>query len=226
VSVLYSHLSNLPQVRHHRCRNPHCGAKLEEPTPNARDAFCCKGCESGFYAVRCRVCETLFTRKTKRRIVCWRSTCRYQFQRHPEQFFGASYPSSPIAHNGEKTSTKSKLKIAAFSGRPFRVVAGPEPPEINLRSTEMIPASRANLVFEKYWQEANHLAESRALIKRETPPINIIGGHKFSNAPTIDLSPTVATPIAPAKPEIGDDLSIPAFLRRDLPTKSEDSDAA
>jgi hypothetical protein len=64
------------------------------------------------------------------------------------------------------------------------------------------------------------------LIRPNDPPVNILGGFKFPNAPVVDLNPI------PPKPEkqkfspeqqkrldeflaqIPDDLSIPAFLRR------------
>jgi hypothetical protein len=64
------------------------------------------------------------------------------------------------------------------------------------------------------------------LIGPNDPPVNILGGYKFPNAPAVDLSslaesgetdmPMVASdwkPCAPTSP-ITDDLSIPAFLRR------------
>jgi hypothetical protein len=153
--MLYREQPTPPQVRHH-CRNPRCANKLKIPADNPRDAFCGRGCERAFYNCRCRVCEQLLTRKTARRTVCWRSRCRHEFQRHPEQYFGLRYPSRPVGHNAEKTSTKSNLKTGAKSGRGSRTAADPE----------------------------------AQLIQRTTPPVNIIGGYKFPNAPKIDLSPT------------------------------------
>jgi hypothetical protein len=66
------------------------------------------------------------------------------------------------------------------------------------------------------------------LIKFHTPPLNIGGGHKFSNAPAVDLRldkvaelqllaeiyPPNWRPVSPTQP-ITDDLSIPAFLKRE-----------
>jgi hypothetical protein len=60
------------------------------------------------------------------------------------------------------------------------------------------------------------------LIGPNDPPVNILGGFKFPNAPVVDLSPLAEPvpilasqwePCAPTSP-ITDDLSIPAFLRR------------
>ncbi|MFY9836116.1 MAG: hypothetical protein WAK55_06530 [Xanthobacteraceae bacterium] len=58
-------------------------------------------------------------------------------------------------------------------------------------------------------------------IKPDDPPINILGGYKFPNAPNVDLSPPPLTEITrsawkpcwPANP-ILDDLEIPPFLDR------------
>jgi hypothetical protein len=73
------------QLRHH-CRNPRCGGKLQRPTNNRLDAFCCRGCFDSYYRSRCLVCEQPFRRKTERRQVCNRSKCRHEFQRHRERF--------------------------------------------------------------------------------------------------------------------------------------------
>jgi hypothetical protein len=220
--MLYRHQLNPPQVRR-RCRNPRCGAKLKAPTTDRRNAFCSKGCKVAYYNSRCLICENLFDRKTGRRVVCSRSKCRHQLERHPERFALSATPLAGVGHNASRNPIKSGLKIATKSGRPFRTVAGPGVPEINLRITPAeIPTSRANKAFAKYWQKAKRRAARLALIKRKTPPINIVGGYKFPNAPMIDLGPTAATPTPPPKPSIGDDLSIPAFLKRST-AKSEDN---
>jgi hypothetical protein len=165
--MLYSPQSDPPLSRL-RCRSPRCAGTLKTPAANPRDAFCRPSCERAFYGCRCRVCESLFTRKTKRRQVCWRTKCRYQFQHHPEDFFGSRYSYSPIAHNEEKTSTKSIVKNGAKSGRAYRIIAGPAADPINFRN----------------WPE---LPPRTTLIKRSTPPVNVIGGYRFPGAPQIDL---------------------------------------
>ena len=114
-----------PQLRT-RCRNPKCTDRLKIPADNPRDAFCCRLCEHAFYGCRCRVCEQLLTPKTARRQVCWRSKCRHELQRHPEQFFGGRHPSSPVGHNAEKSSTKSTLKTGTKSGRGSRMAVDSE----------------------------------------------------------------------------------------------------
>jgi len=41
----------------HYCRNPRCRSKLPLPVENEHHAFCTRGCHTGFYRSRCRVCE-------------------------------------------------------------------------------------------------------------------------------------------------------------------------
>ncbi|WP_394568792.1 hypothetical protein [Bradyrhizobium sp. 31Argb] len=193
--MLYSgYRRDPPQVRT-RCRNPRCAGKLKIPAANPRDAFCCASCEVAFYGVRCRVCESLFTPKTKRRQVCWRDKCRYAFKRDPERFAlrcePPSYPGSPIAHNAKKNSTTSKLKTAAKSGRGWHVVAGPEVHPINLADFPANAAAR---------QTGRRCP---VLITRHAPPVNIVGGYRFPGAPKVDLSLGTIADARPPKEERG-----------------------
>jgi hypothetical protein len=159
--------------------------------------------------------------KTPRRIVCGRSRCRHEFQRHPEQFFGLRYPSAPLGHNASRNPIKPGLKIGTEPGRGWRHVAGPELPEINYRVPPDVPASKANKTFQEYWQKAKRRTARKALFKRATPPLNLLGGYRFPGAPQVDLGPTRATPRTPVGPPIGDGLEIPAFLRRHQPSHQE-----
>jgi hypothetical protein len=70
-----------------------------------------------------------------------------------------------------------------------------------------------------------HFAElaRQCLIQPHHPPVNVLGGYRFPDAPTIDLSPLPADdtvkrsdwkPCAPIV-AIADDLSIPDFLKRE-----------
>jgi len=64
------------------------------------------------------------------------------------------------------------------------------------------------------------------LIGPNDPPVNILGGYKFPNAPAVDLNPISPKPekqkftpeqqkrLDELRAQIPDDLSIPAFLRR------------
>jgi hypothetical protein len=231
--MFYKQQATLLQVPRFHCRNPRCAAKLKSPALT-RAAFCCRGCEEQYYSRRCRVCETLFTRKTSRRQVCSRPKCRYQWKCHPEQYSGLRYPQAEVAHNGAKKGVRypsspmahnalaNPIKIGVQSGdksgRGWRIVAGPEPPGINLRVPPDPPTSKANAAFAEYWRKTKRRAARKAIIKRTTPPVNAIGGYKFPKAPTIDLKPiSESSKIAtskPSQPFIGDGLEIPDFLRR------------
>jgi hypothetical protein len=168
--MLYKQQPAAYQLRHH-CRNPRCAGKLKTPTENPRDAFCCKGCECQFYGRRCRVCEALFPPKTKRRRVCGRAKCRYRFKRHPEDFYGASYPSGPVAHNASRNPIKPGIKNGAKPGRPFRIVAGPADDLDPINFTSPPEPRRAS---------------GPVLITPTTPPLNIVGGYLFPGALTLD----------------------------------------
>ena len=216
------------QVRH-RCRNPRCGLKLKTPTTNLRDAFCCQSCRNSFYRSRCLVCEQPFDRKTERRLICKREKCRSEFRRHKERFLGTRYRGSVLAHNAFGSAHSTGLKTGQKSGRALRKVAGPDLAEINLQiplDVELVARlKKLHAASEAAWRKAAWHAKRRALIKRHTPPINVIGGYRFPGAPAVDLSP-----IEPAqwaiqsnwKP-VGDDNvapDIPDFLRREVSAAS------
>jgi hypothetical protein len=86
-----------PQELRHLCRNPRCRSKLPEPVTNPRDAFCARGCSTGFYRTRCRVCEEKFERKNDREHVCSRRKCRNAFSNRRGDFFGSRYPEIRIS---------------------------------------------------------------------------------------------------------------------------------
>jgi hypothetical protein len=56
-------------------------------------------------------------------------------------------------------------------------------------------AARLERVHRSYFEnraKAKRAAARKALIKRRSPPVNILGGYKFPNAPVADPSPTEA----------------------------------
>src|SRR6516225_3274632 len=175
----------------HRCRNLRCKIRLKEPVANPRDAFCCASCEAGFYRTHCRVCEKELgdTKQNSRRELCGRRQCRNQFRSFRAQFLSAWYRGAIGASKPEKSSTKSTLKTGIKSDRPWRKVAGPDAPEVNYR----IPldpklVARLNRQHNRYRIDA-------ALIGPADPPVNILGGFKFPNAPAVHVNPI------PLKPE-------------------------
>jgi hypothetical protein len=69
----------------------------------------------------------------------------------------------------------------------------------------------------KYWKWLKRRAARRSIFKRATPPLNVLGGYKFPNAPQIDLSPAPLpkpSPAVSAELCAGDGLEIPSFLQR------------
>ena len=185
----------------HRCRHPRCGTKLKCPTDNPRDAFCCSTCFESFYRSRCLVCERPIDRKTERRQVCNRQKCRGQFRRHREQFLGTRYLGSVLSHNDSRSADKSDLKIGQKADRPFHIVAGPtlSPTSLRLATLPLDPElaarlERAHRPYVEARAKAKRTAEREVLIKRRTSPVNVLGGHQFPGAPTVDLRPTEPLP--------------------------------
>jgi hypothetical protein len=180
--MFYNPQSDVLPVRH-RCRNTRCGAKLKIPVANRRAAFCCKGCAQQFYRRHCLVCGVQFTRKaTERRRVCWRSKCQYEFKHHPGSYFSDAYPiaeqglktevrpsSTGTSDNASRSAHSTGLKSGPKSGRGFRIVAGADLHPINLTNWPEQPKPRL------------------VLFQRDAPPVNVIGGYRFPNAPKIKL---------------------------------------
>ena len=157
-----------PYPVRHRCRNPRCKVQLKEPIANPRDAFCCASCEAGFYRTHCRVCEKELgeAKRNSRRELCGRRQCRNRFRSSRIQFSSFWYPSALGASKPEKSSTKSTLKTGIRSDRGFAI--GHDYDREVLREN-----FRTNA---KFWNAA-------ALIGPNDPPVNILGGYKFPNAP-------------------------------------------
>jgi hypothetical protein len=188
----------------HRCRNPRCREKLRTPVENPRDAFCCRRCDEAYYRTHCRVCERPIIGRNSRRELCGRRQCRNQFRSARSQFFSVWYPTATGASKPGKSSTTSTLKSGTFSGRASAIGADSD--------REVL---RQNAIDNrKFWNAA-------ALIGSNDPPVNILGGYKFPNAPDIDLKSDRALAdhsmtVTESRPDlkIPDDLSIPQFLCR------------
>lgn len=100
------------------CRNPKCRSKLKEPTSNLRDAFCARGCSTGFYRTRCRVCEETFERKNDREHICGRRKCRTAFASRRGDYFGSKYPEIPkpgTGASGVNEAARNPLSTLVFS---------------------------------------------------------------------------------------------------------------
>jgi hypothetical protein len=201
--MLFSRQFEVPQVHpqeRHRCRNVRCGAKLKSTATNPRDAFCSQGCFDSFYRGHCLACERPIIRQTDRQLLCGRKKCRNDFQRHRELFLGTRYLPSLLRHNASRSARFTGLKIRTLGGRPFAQIAGPRltPTSLRLASLPLGPdlAARLERTHRPYFEalkRSKQAAARQALIKRHHPPVNVLGGYHFPNAPTIDLSPLSAS---------------------------------
>ena len=152
------------------------------PTPHQQDLLGRR--------TRCPVCGDPFNRRTNNQRLCGRRKCRNAFRRDSERFLGDRYPSANAVIQTRNSSIKSKLKTGLKSGRACRKVTGPDVPEINLRiPLGLETIARLNRAHVDLAEHRKSQADLVALIKRDTPPVNVVGGYKFPDAPTVDLSP-------------------------------------
>jgi len=215
----------------HLCRNSQCGGKLAGPVSNRHHAFCKKGCHEGFYAARCLVCEEPLPPQGRAgRKLCRGSSCKSEYHRNRliYDFVGSDTGVKLLA---KETSNPRALNSAFRCGpagqkRPA-VVAGPKLSEFALRAAglPLDPRYAERLRRENVEPLRRHLAElaKKATFLCETPPLNVIGGYRFPDAPAIDRSPLPDRddqirhsdwkPCGPSGPFAGD-LTIPEFLRR------------
>jgi hypothetical protein len=135
---------------------------------------------------------------------------------------GRHHPSTPTENAGPVIdpgtavdASANPIKLGTFlplkTDRAWRQVAGPEISHRQLRLAAADAGERSNRTTNRQHRRA---AGTAALIQRDTMPVNIVGGHKFPNAPQIEL--TAGDPQSPQNPTLaiaaGDDL--PAFLDR------------
>ena len=172
-----------------RCRDPRCGAQLKKPTNNLHHAFCSPGCHAGYHRNRCIVCEAKLPPGPSNREICRRAECRAELRKYPQVYRWSGFGERP-----PRSAHSTGPKIGTKSDRPWRKIAGPDLPEINLRiglDPEFAGRlDRVNAAHLEPLYKAKRRADRAAIFKRKTPPANLISGYKFPDAPVIDLSPT------------------------------------
>jgi hypothetical protein len=218
-----------------RCRK--CRSKLPIPTSNDREAFCTRGCHSAFYRTRCRVCENPIEQPKNggARFICKKSKCFNAWKANSG--FGRYHPSS-----GVKSDSKTPIKPHGFEphkpGRPWFIVTGPEltrsqlhcatvgdgevvdgKPTWNEGSYERLEAHNRRTLeaAEKAEIEANGYFTDPDWRKIISPDGVRCLVTRFAKAPETKRR---------AMPPIPDDLSLPAFLCRQLPQALEQALAA
>jgi hypothetical protein len=215
-----------------RCRNARCQARLKQPTTDPRNAFCSRGCFEAHFKKCCLVCECpLSRRKTGRPQRFCRHRCQLEFHRHPARFLGKWGETADARRNPLGNADSTGLKTGTKGGRGYCEIAGPPLSKtvFRLASLPLDPGlvarlERAHRPCLEARQKAKRAASRRALIEKQHPPINVLGGHHFAGAPAIDLSPTellpdwaIASRWAPTGAGAGMP-DLPEFLRR-VPTK-------
>jgi hypothetical protein len=233
-------MTEFQQEFRHYCRNPRCRSKLPAPVSNPREAFCARGCHSSFYRKRCLVCEAKMERKTEHQLVCGKRKCRNALQ--AGQSLGRYHAARTVVST-PKNAANTGIKSPVADGRGWRIVAGPPLTPSQLHCATVPDGPDLGLDGLPTWEggsfqriEARNKAMLRAhfrekaaecLIQPHHPPVNVLGGYKFPDAPAVDLTPIEQeTPIPttnPLYPEPGvDPLEIPRFLRRPLPRSERD----
>jgi hypothetical protein len=165
------------------------------------------------------VCEANLPPGPSNREVCWRASCRAERRKSPQ-----TYRWSGIVKRPPRSARNTGLKIGTKGDRPLRIIAGPAPAEINLRPLQPKLAARLDRDSAEYLEarrKAAWHAARAAQIKRRHPPVNVLGGYRFPDAPAIDMSPIEPPPewaIPSRWKPTGDGAGledIPEFLRRD-----------
>ncbi len=221
------------QELRHRCRNPKCRTKLKMPVENEHHAFCARGCHGSFYLKRCLVCEERLPEKSRRQ-VCNRPKCKAAYRAAPGRY---KWPPMALGSGSckvdAKSARKSGLKTAHKYGRAWHLVAGPKPTDSQFHCATVPDGPDCQWEGGEYRRIESrnrarlqkHFAEQAAkcLIQPHHPPINILGGYRFPDAPDIGTAGAAAagtmtldeqTRLAGLLKQIPQDLSIPSFLRR------------
>jgi hypothetical protein len=190
-----THISGDP---HPQSRRPapqkvfrHCRELLAKAANNPRDRFCCAKCEQSFYRTHCRVCERPIPEPgNARRQLCRRRKCKAEFRRHQGRFYGSRYPSEGVSPKRDKTLAISNGFLPLKRVPAVTVRAGPIPNESVLHCAA-IPLDPE--LVARHARDRKVLAAERyrstptPLIGPHDPPVNVLGGYRFPNAPKIDL---------------------------------------
>jgi hypothetical protein len=206
-------MTEFDQATRKRCRNPLCRSALPSPVSNDREAFCCRGCYGAFYRKRCRVCEAPIDQpKRGERILCDRPKCRSIWAM--KSGFGHFAPFA-LESISEVAINQGVLSVPNRVG--WRIIAGPPltPSQFHCATVGAVAAiSDSDLINSAHWRAAKdgewsyRLPDGIGRVShgdRAKPAHADAGGifrRRGGKFPHLEI---------PA------DLTIPAFLRRDLP---------
>lgn len=138
-------------------------------------------------------------------------------------FSGDPLPLPSFGSQRGKKPSKSTAKLGTKFDPRFVQIAGPELSPASFAGAILsaeIPNSAANAAFAEWWAKRLRAAARHCVFKKRTPPVNVVGGYRFPDPPTIELDPQASSTRSPTAAcvsgdfTIPDDLSIPNFLRR------------
>jgi hypothetical protein len=179
MNILPAPVSQAPQLLRTRCRDPRCGCTLPAPVVEPRQAFCSRGCFEHFHRNRCRVCGQpspngrLHAKK-----------CRYLHKLHSGLYafknpvmgrssLSAPGPSRNPINPGIKTRAKSW---------------GPTLTDTEFRAATLPLADRADRANDpERLRLVTAWSKPKPIFGRNVPPLNVVGGYKFPDAPALDL---------------------------------------
>ena len=155
------------------------------------NAFCSRGCHTSFYLKRCLVCEGPLHRRNKTQRVCRKARCRSAWRARAG--FGRYSPSRSVS-SPAKTSDFIDSKPALKPDRAWRRIAGPKLSPSRLHCAQVGAKEAVAEAYQKnrpYWRKHS----AKALIQRHYPPVNVLGGYKFPNAPNAKLREERKSPL-------------------------------
>jgi hypothetical protein len=154
-------------------------------------------------------------RRTEHQLVCGKRKCRNALQ--ARSGFGRYHAPSNVV-SAPKTSIKPGMKSGVAGDRPWRMVAGPEltPTQLHCATVPDGPDCRWEGGSWQHIEARNkamlraHFREKAAecLIQPHHPPVNVLGGYKFPDAPVVDLTPIEQAPIPTTNPLYPDTRSL------------------
>jgi hypothetical protein len=157
----------------HCCRNPHCRAKLSEPTDYPHHAFCCRGCHASFYRSRCLVCEEPMRRKNERqRVGSGHKRCSKEYRRFPGAYEHLGYYPSQDVIDPLKNPANTGSKTAPLPDRPASCPAGWSW-EAETDSEEHRLKDRDGKVAARLWAVGTHwyLLEPQSIPRQSAPDL-------------------------------------------------------
>jgi hypothetical protein len=212
--------ATIEQKPRHYCRNPKCRSKLPTPTGNGREAFCTRGCHSSFYRHRCIVCERAMPRNAGNQRTCYRADCKDTWRKRliSSRFLQPDPPPSYRGSANDKliaeVPVKAGTKTGDTAGRAVHISAGE-----HWTGTwhTLVPIAGPVLSANNYTSAVVGAGEALAASDR----LNAAHwrsakagewGYRKPAAPISEPAPIASPSLVPDLP---DDLSIPAFLRRE-----------